>query len=197
MHLPVLGNAAQAGIEIKPRFACGAQPTQRTQMANILIVEDEPAVQELLVFNMKQYGHCAIQAYGTSDALSHINRAIALPDLILLDWMLPDGYGVDLLRNLREDERTYHIPVIMLTARTDECDKAIGLKSGADDYITKPFSPRELMVRIRAMLGMRMAQLSDRTVLADGMELSPPTQQASAGRATHDPDLGASDVIWL
>ncbi len=146
--------------------------------ANILLVEDEPAIQELLAFNVAQCGFRAIQALDAEAALGHINRA--LPDLILLDWMLPGTSGVELARRLRADTRTRDIPIIMLTARTEERDKILGLESGADDYITKPFSPRELMARIRAVLRRRAPQMSDETVKAGGLELSPTTHRVSA-----------------
>ncbi len=146
--------------------------------ANILLVEDEPAIQELLAFNVAQCGFRAIQAYDVPDAWAEINRA--LPDLILLDWMLPGTSGVELARRLRAEQRTRDIPIIMLTARSDERDKIFGLESGADDYITKPFSPRELMARIRAVLRRRAPQMSDETVRAGGVELSPTTHRVSA-----------------
>jgi two-component system, OmpR family, phosphate regulon response regulator PhoB len=113
-----------------------------------------------------------------SSATAEINRA--LPDLILLDWMLPDTTGVEFARRLRADQRTRNIPIIMLTARTEERDKVTGLEAGADDYITKPFSPRELMARIRAVLRRRMPQMSEETVSAAGLELSPTTHRVSA-----------------
>jgi len=146
--------------------------------ANILLVEDEPAIQELLAFNVAQCGFRAIQAYDVPNALAEINRA--LPDLILLDWMLPGTSGVELARRLRTEQRTRDIPIIMLTARSDERDKIFGLEAGADDYITKPFSPRELMARIRAVLRRRAPQMSDETVRAGGVELSPTTHRVSA-----------------
>ncbi len=146
---------------------------------NILLVEDEPAIQELLAFNVAQCGYRAIQAYDAETALGHINRA--LPDLILLDWMLPGMSGVELARRLRADARTRDIPIIMLTARSDEHDKVLGLESGADDYITKPFSPRELMARIRAVLRRRAPQMTDETVRMAGIELSPATHRINAG----------------
>ncbi len=146
--------------------------------ANILLVEDEPAIQELLAFNVSQCGFRAIQAFDVSSATAEINRA--LPDLILLDWMLPDTTGVEFARRLRADQRTRNIPIIMLTARTEERDKVTGLEAGADDYITKPFSPRELMARIRAVLRRRMPQMSEETVSAAGLELSPTTHRVSA-----------------
>ncbi len=146
--------------------------------ANILLVEDEPAIQELLAFNVAQCGYRAIQAFDAEAALGHINRA--LPDLILLDWMLPGTSGVELARRLRADSRTRDVPIIMLTARTDERDKILGLESGADDYITKPFSPRELMARIRAVLRRRVPQMSDETIRVDNLELSPTTHRVNA-----------------
>jgi two-component system, OmpR family, phosphate regulon response regulator PhoB len=146
--------------------------------ARILLVEDEPAIQELLVFNIKQCGYDAVQAGDATTALNHISRE--LPDLILLDWMLPGISGIELARRLRADQRTRNIPIIMLTARTDEQDKIHGLESGADDYITKPFSPRELMARIRAVLRRRAPEMSDETVNVHGLELSPTTHRVSA-----------------
>lgn len=146
--------------------------------ANILLVEDEPAIQELLAFNVTQCGFRAIQATDVASATVEINRA--LPDLILLDWMLPDTPGVELARRLRADPRTRNVPIIMLTARSEERDKVRGLESGADDYITKPFSPRELMARIRAVLRRRMPQMSEETVSVEGLELSPVTHRVNA-----------------
>ena len=161
--------------------------------ANILLVEDEPAIQELLAFNVTQCGYRAIQASDADSAMALINRA--LPDLILLDWMLPGISGVELARRLRADQRTQSIPIIMLTARTDERDKVLGLESGADDYITKPFSPRELMARIRAVLRRRAPQMTDEVVRVDGLELSPVTHRVSA-KGTHI-DLGPTEFRLL
>ena len=161
--------------------------------ANILLVEDEPAIQELLAFNVTQCGYRAIQAHDAASALAHINRA--LPDLILLDWMLPGSSGVDFARRLRADQRTRNIPIIMLTARNDERDKIMGLESGADDYITKPFSPRELMARIRAVLRRRAPQTSDEVVSAGGLELSPAMHRVSAKGAVID--LGPTEFRLL
>ena len=146
--------------------------------ANILIVEDEPAIQELLAFNVNQCGFRAIQALDVTSATKQINKE--LPDLVLLDWMLPDTPGVEFARRLRADQRTRNIPIIMLTARIEERDKVMGLESGADDYITKPFSPRELMARIRAVLRRRMPEMSEETVSVTGLELSPTTHRVSA-----------------
>lgn len=161
--------------------------------ANILVVEDEPAIQELLAFNVAQCGFHAIQAHDAPIAMEHINRA--LPDLILLDWMLPGITGVELARRLRADQRTRDIPIIMLTARSDEHDKVLGLKSGADDYMTKPFSPRELMARIRAVLRRRTPQISEETVSAGGLVLSPATHRVSANGTMLD--LGPTEFRLL
>jgi two-component system phosphate regulon response regulator PhoB len=121
--------------------------------ANILLVEDEPAIQELIAFNLTQAGHHVLRASTAEAAITLVKNA--LPDLILLDWMLPGASGIDVARRLRADERTRQIPIIMLTARSDEQDKVTGLDAGADDYITKPFSPRELLARIKAVLRRR------------------------------------------
>jgi two-component system phosphate regulon response regulator PhoB len=102
------------------------------------------------------------------------------PDMILLDWMLPNTSGVILAKQFRADARTKDIPIIMLTARGDERDKILGLESGADDYITKPFSPRELMARIRAVLRRHIPVMPDVTVAAEGLELSPSSHRVTA-----------------
>jgi two-component system phosphate regulon response regulator PhoB len=162
-------------------------------VANILLVEDEPAIQELLAFNVTQCGYRAIQASDADSAMALINRA--LPDLILLDWMLPGISGVELARRLRADQRTQNVPIIMLTARTDERDKVLGLESGADDYITKPFSPRELMARIRAVLRRRTPQMTDEVVRVEGLELSPVTHRVNA-KGEHI-DLGPTEFRLL
>ena len=110
--------------------------------ANILLVEDEPAIQELIAVNLQHAGHHVIRARDAEGALGIVKSA--LPDLLLIDWMLPGMSGVALARQLRQEERTRQIPIIMLTARSEEADKIAGLEAGADDYQTKPFSPREL-----------------------------------------------------
>ncbi len=161
--------------------------------ASILLVEDEPAILELLAINVMQCGYRAVRAHDAAGALAHIGHA--LPDLILLDWMLPDVSGVELARRLRADPRTRDTPIIMLTARADERDKVLGLESGADDYITKPFSPRELKARIRAVLRRRVPQASDNTVSAGGLELSSGTHRVSANGAVVD--LGPTEFRLL
>jgi two-component system phosphate regulon response regulator PhoB len=146
--------------------------------AKVLIVEDEPAIRELLEFNVMQAGFQVFRAEDADSAWQQIRSK--LPDLILLDWMLPNTSGVVLAKQLRADARTKDIPIIMLTARGDERDKILGLESGADDYITKPFSPRELMARIRAVLRRHIPQMPDEVVTAGGLELSPVSHRVSA-----------------
>jgi len=146
--------------------------------AKILIVEDEPAIQELLAFNVMQAGFQALRAEDADSAWQQIRSN--LPDLILLDWMLPNTSGVILAKQFRSDARTRDIPIIMLTARGDERDKILGLESGADDYITKPFSPRELMARIRAVLRRHIPIMPDETVAAGGLELSTTSHRVAA-----------------
>lgn len=130
--------------------------------AYILIVEDEPAIAALIRFNLEAAGYRVAAAGRVSDAEKLLKNE--LPDLILMDYMLPDVSGVEYIRQLRGQARTQNLPVIMLTARSEEGDKELGLNIGADDYITKPFSPRELIARINALL-RRMAPQKSRQVL--------------------------------
>jgi len=146
--------------------------------AKILIVEDEPAIAELLAFNVEQAGFIALRAGDAEAAWQQIR--LHTPNLVLLDWMLPQTSGVVLAKQLRADARTADVPIIMLTARGDERDKVLGLESGADDYITKPFSPRELMARIRAVLRRNIPAMPDEVVSVGGVELSPVSHRVTA-----------------
>ena len=143
--------------------------------STILVVEDEPAIAELLSVNLGFAGHKVLVAENAEIAQSIVEGQ--LPDLILLDWMLPGMSGVRYARKLRADERTKEIPIIMLTARSDEGDKVEGLETGADDYITKPFSPKELMARIKAVMRRRAPQLTNDTVEIGGLRLDPATHR--------------------
>lgn len=147
--------------------------------ANILLVEDEPAIQELIAANLTRAGHTVVRAADAETAQRIVRDA--LPDLVLLDWMLPGISGIELAKRLRAEERTRAIPIIMLTARSDEADKVSGLEIGADDYITKPFSPRELVARIKALLRRRAPQVTDDAVELGGLKLDPATHRVSAG----------------
>jgi two-component system phosphate regulon response regulator PhoB len=145
--------------------------------ATILVVEDEPAIQELIAYNLKQAGHQPLRADNAEQAMNLVQNA--LPDLVLLDWMLPGLSGIDFARRLRGDKRTRTVPIIMLTARSDEQDKLTGLDTGADDYITKPFSPRELNARIKAVLRRRAPQMTDDVVQLGGLKLDPSSHRIS------------------
>ena len=116
----------------------------------VLVVEDEAALQQLLAYNLQRAGFAVEQAFDSDEALTLI--AERLPDVVLLDWMLPWMSGLELCRQLRRKKETSNLPIIMLTARTEEPDRLQGLDTGADDYITKPFSIDELIARVRAVL---------------------------------------------
>ncbi|MDH5480434.1 MAG: phosphate regulon transcriptional regulator PhoB [Nitrosomonas sp.] len=137
----------------------------------ILIVEDESAIQELITYNLQQAGYETSKVENAEKAMKHVQNA--LPDLVLLDWMLPNMSGIEFARILRQDARTKMIPIIMLTARSEENDKIKGLEIGADDYITKPFSPRELIARINAVLRRRAPESADEAVEIDQLRLDP------------------------
>ena len=147
--------------------------------ATILVVEDEPAIQSLIEVNLHRAGHSAILAADAESARRAVQHS--LPDLVLLDWMLPGMSGIDFARQLRGDARTRRLPIIMLTARAEERDKIEGLDIGADDYVTKPFSPRELMARIKAVLRRNAPQATDDLVELGGLSLDPATHRVSAG----------------
>lgn len=161
--------------------------------ATILLVEDEPAIQELITFNLQHAGHHVLRAHHAEQAWNLVKNA--LPDLILLDWMLPGMSGIEFAKRLRQDERTKTIPIIMLTARSEEQDKVIGLETGADDYITKPFSPRELVARIKAVLRRRAPQITDDVVEMAGLRLDPATHRVF-GQAQKI-DLGPTEFRLL
>jgi two-component system phosphate regulon response regulator PhoB len=147
--------------------------------ANVLVVEDEPQIQELIAVNLEHSGHRVRRASSAEEADAPIRAA--LPDVVVLDWMLPGESGLALARRLRSDARTRELPILMLTARAMEQDKVSGLEAGADDYLTKPFSPRELNARIKAVLRRRAPQLSGDAVEVEGLRLDPATRRASAG----------------
>lgn len=144
----------------------------------ILIVEDEPAIAELIDVTLKRNGHLTLCANSVEEAVHLIDRA--LPDLALIDWMLPGASGIDLIKRIRSNKRTQSMPVIMLTAKADEDDKLLGLNKGADDYITKPFSPKELVARIKAVLRRRAPQLTDDIVVSNGLQVDPATHRVTA-----------------
>ena len=146
--------------------------------ANILVVEDEPAIQELIAAQLRHAGHTPLPAYDAESALQAIRQS--LPDLVLLDWMLPGMSGIAFTKTLRQDPRTRELPIIMLTARGAEQDKVLGLESGVDDFVTKPFSPRELLSRIKAVLRRRAPQATDDLVRIGALQLDPQSHRATA-----------------
>ncbi|OOG51775.1 phosphate regulon transcriptional regulator PhoB [Polaromonas sp. C04] len=143
----------------------------------VLIVEDEPAIAELIAVNLRHNGFQPIWAEEGVAAQRELDAV--LPDVILLDWMLPGQSGVALARRWRADARTKGIPILMLTARGDEPDKVAGLDAGADDYITKPFSTQELLARIRAVLRRRAPEQVDASITIGALALDSATHRVS------------------
>ena len=146
-------------------------------MSLILVVEDEAAIAELVAINLRHAGFEVAVAADADLAQKAVDRI--LPELVLLDWMLPGQSGVQLARRWRADARTRDLPVIMLTARAEEIDKITGLDAGADDYLTKPFSTKELLARIRAVLRRRAPEALDTAVEVSGLRLDPATRRVT------------------
>ncbi len=148
---------------------------------HILIVEDEQPIREMISFALAGVGYEVREAADARQAQAAISER--LPDLILLYWMLPGISGIDFARRLKKEDLTRELPIIMLTARAEEEDKVQGLESGADDYITKPFSPRELVARIRAVLRRGGPAAEDEILRANGLSLDLASHRVSAGEA--------------
>jgi len=146
-------------------------------MHTILVVDDEKPIRDMVAFALRRAEYSVFEADSGREALVAV--ADRTPDLVLLDWMLPDLSGVELLRRLRQDERFRDLPVIMLTARTEEHDKLLGFDVGADDYVTKPFSPRELIARIEAVLRRAAPVRAGATLEADGLVLDPESHRVT------------------
>ena len=144
----------------------------------ILIVDDEAGIRQMVCLALTQAHYDCLEAADTAEAQVQILKE--KPDLILLDWMLPKQSGVEYARALRREKLTQNIPVIMLTARTEEEDKIRGLDSGVDDYITKPFSTRELLARIKALLRRTAPLAADTAVEMDGLALDPVAHRVTA-----------------
>lgn len=148
----------------------------------VLVIEDERSIREMLAFNLDRAGYAVARAADGREARAAI--ADAYPDVVLMDWMLPDISGLELTRQLKRDPNTKEIPVIMVTARAEEDDRVSGLDGGADDYIVKPFSPRELLARIRAAL--RHAPGGDEDVYRVG--------ELSLDSASHEVRVGDAEI---
>jgi two-component system phosphate regulon response regulator PhoB len=147
-----------------------------------LIVEDERPIREMIAFGLKRAGFVVHEAEDSRSARSLL--ADQRPDLILVDWMLPDMSGLELTRLLKRDRETRELPIIMLTARAEEGDKVAGLEGGADDYVTKPFSPRELLARINAVLRRSGSSGGEEQLQFDGLSLDKASHRVSAGERT-------------
>ena len=146
-------------------------------MPAVLVVEDESAIAELIAVNLRHNGFRPRWAMDRDSAQREIDAAV--PDLILLDWMLPGESGLTLAKRWRSDARTKDTPIIMLTARGDEADRVAGLDAGADDYIAKPFSTKELLARVRAVLRRRAPEEAGEVITIAGLSLDPSTHRVS------------------
>ena len=146
-------------------------------LPRILIVEDEPSIAELIAVNLRHNGFQPVWAIDAETAQRELDEV--LPDVILLDWMLPGESGLTLARRWRNAARTKAVPILMLTARGDEADRVAGLDAGADDYIVKPFSPRELLARIRAVLRRRVPESAGGVLKMGELQLDADTHRVS------------------
>lgn len=150
-------------------------------MNKILIVEDEAPIREMLAFVLEQNGYEALEAKSYEEAQSLLIEPY--PVLILLDWMLPGASGIQIAKQLKQNDFTKNIPIIMLTARGEEEDKIKGLEVGADDYMTKPFSPKELMARIKAVLRRVAPTAIEEPVEANGLVLDPVSHRVTVNNS--------------
>ena len=147
------------------------------QLPGVLIVEDEPAIAELIAVNLRHNGFRPVWAMDSATAQCELDAV--LPDVILLDWMLPGESGLSLAKRWRASPRTKAVPIIMLTARGDEIDRVAGLDAGADDYIAKPFSTKELLARVRAVLRRRAPEQVGGLVTIGGLSLDASTYRVT------------------
>lgn len=150
----------------------------------ILLVEDEAPIRDMLKFVLEQSGYETIEAEDFNIALERVVEPY--PDLILLDWMLPGGSGVQLAKKLKQHEHTRDIPIIMLTARGEEEDKVRGLEAGADDYVTKPFSPKELIARVKAVIRRVTPTSGEDIIEYQGLKLDPVSHRVTANDSPLD-----------
>jgi len=148
-------------------------------MTRVLVVEDEVAIAELLAINLRHAGYDTRVAHSAEDAVTEVERQ--LPDLAIVDWMLPGASGLQLAQRWRDAARTRELPIIMLTARTSEADRVAGLDAGADDYLVKPFSMNELCARIRAVLRRKAPEALETAVEVAGLRLDPASRRVSVG----------------
>jgi len=159
----------------------------------ILIVEDEKPIREMVAFALGRAGYELVEAGDIVEAYERISEK--LPDLVLLDWMLPGASGIEFARRLKRDELTSDVPIVMLTARGEEEDKVSGLEAGADDYVTKPFSPRELMARIKAVLRRTSPETESPVLDVAGLKLDQESYRVTA--ADEPLDIGPTEFRLL
>jgi two-component system phosphate regulon response regulator PhoB len=159
----------------------------------ILIVDDEPAIREMVCLALRQADYACLQAGDAQEADKVLKQN--LPDLLLLDWMLPGTSGLDLALRLRREPLTRHVPIILLTARAQEDDKLKGFDTGVDDYVTKPFSPRELIARVKALLRRAAPLADDACIEIEGLSLDPATHRVAA--ADQKVELGPTEFRLL
>lgn len=145
----------------------------------ILLLEDEAPIREMASFALSRAGFTVTEAADVAEAERRLSER--LPDLLLVDWMLPDVSGIEFVRRVKRDDLTRSLPVIMLTARSEEDDKVRGLETGVDDYVTKPFSTRELIARIRALLRRASGSDGDVTLRVRDLSLDPESHTVLAG----------------
>ena len=167
--------------------------TRKDMENTILVVEDDPELQEVLTLNLQNAGYRVLRASTIRQAEALVNTT--LPQLILLDWMLPDTPGLSFARKLRSESRTMAVPIILLTGRDGESDKITGLEAGADDYLIKPFSPRELLARIKAVMRRCSPQHADMVVDIAGLRLDPASRRIVGNG--QDIELGALEFRML
>ena len=144
----------------------------------ILIVEDEPAIAELIAVNLSHAGFDVERAFQADQALHMMKET--MPELLILDWMLPGKSGVQFAKELRINPKTIALPILMLTAKGEEADKVLGLDAGADDYVTKPFSPKELIARVKALLRRQLPPTDDAPLIVGPLNLDPVTHRLMA-----------------
>lgn len=144
----------------------------------ILVVEDETAIREMVCFVLEQNGFQTVEADDYDSAIAQLIEPY--PALILLDWMIPGGSGIQLITHIKRDKLTRNIPIMMLTARGEEEDRVRGLEIGADDYLTKPFSPKELIARVKAILRRVSAMANDNVIEMNGLKLDPVSHRVTS-----------------
>ena len=150
----------------------------------VLVVEDEAPIREMLCFMLEQKGYEPVEAADFTEAVALVKEPY--PELILLDWMIPGGSGIQFIKLMKQEELTRNIPIVMLTGRGEEEDKVRGLEVGADDYITKPFSPKELTARIKAVMRRSAPTATEEVIDVQGLRLDPVSHRVTANELPLD-----------